>query len=216
MIRPVVVLVAWLLTVGCTSSSTQTDGSNAASPTLVPTASSPSASGADSCDLLSADQVADLAGMPAGEPQPTLVAGLPACRWTINDRRFVQVGSLPAPDWAQAVPQLLRVMKDAGADEDEVLFQEISDRFDAAGALTPTEACDAFSAILELQGQPEGTQLAATIAPSREDPLALSGQMCTVGRFTTVTLGDGGGLTKPVPSRQVLRALKLAHRKALG
>ena len=87
---------------------------------------------------------------------------------------------------------------------------KISDRFDA-GALTPTEACDASLVILELQAT-EGTQLAATIAPSREDPRVES--MCTVGRFTTVTQTAAGSRNQF--RRQVLRALKLAHRKALG
>ncbi len=111
------------------------------------------------------------------------------------------------------------MMEDAGpaldADGEQTL-QQIRETFEAGRALTATEACSAFSKILELQGEPVGTTSTINLWPSESDPQAMSGQMCSAGRFTTVTIAETAGLATPLPSGRVMTALRLAHRRSIG
>jgi len=213
----VVSVLAFALT-GCGNDG---QAARATSPSAAPSApSDPSPSEPDACELLSADEVADLAGKRVvGPAEPRLVGGLPVCKWPVEDDGFVQVGSLSAADWAQGLPQLLRMMEDAGLVEDadgKRQFQQMRDLVETNETLTPTEACAAFSTMLELQGQPVGTQVMVNVIPNNEAPIGMAGQMCSAGRFTTVTVANEAGLTKPLPGQKVVSALKLVHRRGLG
>lgn len=208
---------AGLLAVGCSSGSSDSSSPSpqkTESATTQPTATA----GMDSCDLLSAEELATFAGSPVGQARPELVGGLPACQWP-TDAGFVQVGSLSAEDWAQGLPELVRTMNDAGLAldaDDERALQEIRETIEAGRDLTATEACSAFSKMLELQGEPAGTTSTIRVWPSESDPQAMSGQMCSAGRFTTVTIAETAGLVTPLPGGRVMTALRLAHRRSIG
>lgn len=213
----VVVVVACLLAAGCSSGSREST-SPSSSETEPEASQSTAAAASDSCDRLSADEVRTLAGTPAGEPTAVLVGSLPACKWA-TENGFVQVGSLSAQDWAQGLPELLRTFEEAGLARepgDRRTLQELSEILEAERDLTSTEACSAFSKMLEVQGQPAGTTLAVNLWPSKEDPQAMAGQMCSAGWYTTVTLAENAGLAEPLPHQRLVTALRLAHRRSLG
>jgi len=179
-----------------------------------------SASAKSACDLLTREQLEDLAGGPVGSSQTSLVGSLPACRWLIeNGGGFIQVGSLSSPDWAQGLPDLMRTLEAAGAlneDADPETVRRFRDLVSSAQSVGPTEACDAFSAMLELQGDAPGTTMAVTAFPSKERPQALSGQICSAGRFTTVTLAVETGLDEPFPVKKVTSLVRAAHAASLN
>lgn len=226
MLRLVALAALCLLAPGCSSADKEAGDapSNQTSPATAEASNSHSmpssnpTAEADACELLSSKELAALAGERVGPAQPDLVGGLPVCKWpTVGG--FVQVGSLPAQDWAQGLPDLLRTLEEAGIakhSDDMRQLQQIRDLIESGQAMTPTEACAAFSKMLEVQGQPAGTPLIVNVFPSNEDPQAMTGQMCSAGRFTTVTLAKDGGLAPPLPGEQVVRALRLAHRRSFG
>ncbi|RLP91997.1 hypothetical protein EAD89_09745 [Micromonospora sp. BL4] len=70
--------------------------------------------------------------------------------------------------------------------------------------------------MVELQGRPPGTSWIVTVLPSRDDPQAVSGQMRSAGRFTSLMVADTSGLDEPLPLDPVAEATKLVHRRGLG
>jgi Protein of unknown function (DUF3558) len=115
---------------------TSCGGDNQESPRTSPssaesTSSGSSSAGRDACELLSAAEVADLAGERiVGRAEPALVGGLPVCKWPVDDDGFVQVGSLSSADWAQGLPQLMRMLEEAGLVDDadaKRKFQQMRD-----------------------------------------------------------------------------------------
>jgi hypothetical protein len=87
---------------------------------------------------------------------------------------------------------------------------------EAGQDLDPHEACSLFSQMLELQGRPPKTSFAVSVIPTRSDPKAVSGQMCSVGTYTSVMIADVKGLDGPLPIDEVAKVAKLAHRRAIG
>lgn len=63
------------------------------------------------------------------------------------------------------------------------------------------EACSLFSQMAELQGRPPKTTFLVSVIPTRADPKGVSGQMCSVGTFTSVMLADTTGLEDPPPKQ---------------
>jgi hypothetical protein len=87
---------------------------------------------------------------------------------------------------------------------------------EAGEDLDADDACSLFSEMIELQGQPPGSQSIVTVIPSRNDPKAVTGQICSGGRFTSVMVASTSGLDIPLPLQQVAHATKFAHRRTLG
>lgn len=113
----------------------------------------------------------------------------------------------------------MQMMEDSGLVKDadgKRKFQRLRDLVEPGVLMSPTEACQVFSAMLEVQGQPPGTQSILNVFPHAENAKAMSGQICSAGRFTTVTLANEDGLAQPLPGEQVQHALELAHRRSLS
>jgi hypothetical protein len=87
---------------------------------------------------------------------------------------------------------------------------------EAGQDLDADDACSLFSEMIELQGQPASSQSVVTVVPSRDDPKAVTGQICSGGRFTSVMVASTSALDVPLPLQQVAQATKVAHRRALG
>lgn len=141
------------------------------------------------------------------------------CQWTAANGRFVQAIGTPSPYWAQSLPDALRAVEASGQFTDPKDLKKLhrgAELIQAGQDLDPIEACSLFSKMLELQGQPEGTPWVVLVAPTRENPQAVTGQMCSEGKFTSVMVADGSGLEGPLPKAQVTHALKSAHRRNLG
>ena len=87
---------------------------------------------------------------------------------------------------------------------------------EAGQDLDPHEACSLFSQMLELQGRPPKTSFAVSVIPTRSDPKGVSGQMCSVGTYTSVMVADAKGLDGRLPIEVVAKVTRLVHRRAIG
>lgn len=122
-------------------------------------------------------------------------------------------------EWARSLPEALRAIEASGQFADAGNLKKLRDGaelIEAGQNLDPNRACSLFSDMLELQGKPEGSSWIVTVVPTRDDPQAVTGQMCSGGRFTSVMTANKRGLQEPLPVQRVAQALKSAHRKNLG
>lgn len=191
----------------------------AAAPASPGNTSTPTASTLNPCDLLTARELKSLAGGPVSAERRGLTSGLANCQWATLDGGFVQVIASASPDWAQSLPAAIRAFEASGLATDEEHLKKLHEGaalVEAGQELSPIEACSLFSDMLVLQGRPEGSSWTVTVAPTRADPQAVTGHVCTGGRFTSVTIGNSTGIQKPLPQRQVAQALVAAHRRNLG
>lgn len=222
--RRLLVLASCVLVAACSSTDAQPRSEsptpNATSPS--PTASTPSSANAvDSCDLLSEAELTALAGEGEGvsEAHPGLTGGLANCQWATADGGYVQTAAATAPEWAQSLPEIFRTIEASGTFTDAENLRKLREGaklVQAGKALSPVEACGLFSEMLELQGQPPDTTSIVNVVPSREDPQAITGQMCSGGRFTSVMIASQTGLDEPLPVEAVANALRSAHRRSIG
>ena len=221
-VRRLLVLASCVLVAACSSTDSQPRSEsttpNATSPS--PTASTTSSAKAvDSCDLLSEAELAALAGEGVSEAHPGLTGGLANCQWATADGGYVQTAAATAPEWAQSLPEMFRAIEASGRFTDAENLRKLREgaRLVQAGkVLSPVAACALFSEMLELQGQPAGTTSIVNVVPSREDPQAITGQMCSGGRFTSVMIASQTGLDEPLPVEAVASALRSAHRRSMG
>lgn len=197
------------------SATATTTPSVEADPESAPT---PSADGPEPCDLLTSEDLVALGGAEDLDAQAGLTAGVPNCQWPFPDGRFAQVIASSSSDWARSLPSAVRAFEESGFPLDEEQrgrLEEGVQLVEGGGRMDPDEACDAFSLMLELQGQPPGTMEIVTVAPSFDEPYAVSGQMCSGGQFTSVMIGSADGLAEPLPMQAVADAVQAAHRRAL-
>ena len=224
-VRALLVIASCVLIAGCSSGDAKEQAAvPSPSDTTTPEAAStpsPSASVAssDPCDLLSDRELHQLAGGAVSAARPGMTGGLANCQWATSDGRFIQAIGSTSPYWAQSLPDALRSIESSGLITDAEDLKKLRDGaklVEAGQDLDPVKACSLFSEMLELQGQPEGSLWIVTAVPNRETPMAVSGQMCSGGRFTSVMVADEAGLEGPVPIEQVAQVLGSAHRKNLG
>lgn len=218
--RSLIAVAALVLLAGCSSPDEPTSEPTAPeSTTSSPSASSEAASASGSCTLLEPAQAEDLVGAPVGDPEPGLAGGaLPDCRWTAADGRYVQVVAVPADAWSQGLPQALRALEASGLLDDGENARKLragAELVEGGEVLSPQEACALFSRMLEVQGLPAGSLSTLNVIPSRDDPQVLTGQMCSSGHFTSVTMGDQEGLDEPLPLDEVEKTLQQVHRSTL-
>lgn len=163
------------------------------------------------CDLLTAAQVAELAGRSLSEPHEVVVAGLPICQWGSHDEVAVLVGNFPAEEWATQMPGVIDQIEGSRlmADPDYRRRFETARKLVTSGNLDGQQGCDVFGALLETQGHPPGTSKVVNVVPSQADPQAINGQSCVRGRYSSVQLvmPDLTGSAEEV--RRVYRALDL-------
>lgn len=217
-------LLSFVLLAGC--SPTADDGPesvSAADPTSTATPADtmtePAIEGVDPCDLLSEEEAATLAGAPVNLPSPGMTGGMANCQWLTEDAVFVQTVAVPAPVWAQSLPDLLPLVEASGlAGDGEALekFRAGAELVEGGEALDADAACSLFSTLLELQGRPGGSATIVTVVPDPGSPQAVTGQACSGGAFTSVMVGDARGLQGALPDARVARALTEVHRRHLG
>lgn len=143
------------------------------------------------CDLLTAAQVAELAGRSLPEPHKvTTVEGLPVCQWGSHDDIAVSVGKVSAEEWATQLPKVLDQLEGSRlmADPDYRRSLKTARRLVMSGNLDGQQACEVFSALLEIQGHPPGTSRTVNVVPSQADPQAINGQSCVRGMYSSVQL----------------------------
>ncbi|WP_185448695.1 DUF3558 family protein [Kribbella qitaiheensis] len=218
--RILIAALALALVTGCSSEDTSTPRSES-TPTVTPRSSpavlSSSTAAPDACDLLTASEIAPLMD-DAGQAKPGLKGGLPNCQWESPDGRFVQVVGIDASEWARSIPEIVRALQASGQFSDAENMRKLraaAKLVEAGQDLDAHEACSLFSQMVELQGQPPKTSLAVSVLPTRANPKAVSGQMCSVGTYTSVMVADAKGLNGPLPINGVTAMTKLAHRRAM-
>lgn len=182
-----------------------------------------SASATDLCRLLKTDEVRRLLETSPGDVQPGLIAGMPDCQWAASADEpgpWVQVNTLDASEWALSLPDAFRGIEDSGWMYDAKQlrkFRKAVDLIKAGQDVDSDQACSLFSQMLELEGRPPGSRSIVNVIPNRSEPgtIGVSGQICTLGRYTSVSLFNQAGLGPPPPVRRVKQAMALVHRRAV-
>jgi hypothetical protein len=155
----------------------------------------------------------------AGDAKPGLTGELPNCQWTRPDGRFLQVIGVDASQWARSLPATIRAIEASGEFSDTENMRKLraaAALLEAGQDIDSTEACSLFSQMLELQGQPPNTSFGVNVIPTRSDPKAVSGQLCSVGTYTSVMVADSNGLESPLPISAVGSVAQSVHRRVIG
>ncbi|MEV6418034.1 DUF3558 family protein [Kribbella sp. NPDC051718] len=220
-VRILIGALALALATGCSSAVTSSPPSES-TPTVTspdsPAAASSSPVAPDACGLLTTSEIAQLLEG-AGPAKPGLTGALPNCQWRAPDGRFAQVIGLDASQWARSLPEAIRAIEASGQFSDAENMRKLRAAVklvEAGQDVDPNEACSLFSQMLELQGLPPNTPLGVSVLPTRSDPKAVSGQMCSAGIFASVLIADSNGLDGPLPTEAVEKITKSAHRRAIG
>ena len=147
------------------------------------------------CTAVDPSVATDLLGAQAEGPTPGNVGNgnlpLGVCRWQGDGGSWIQVADLPAGDWARQLPALVAGVEASGLVDDEentARLREAADLVASGATIEPAEACELFSAMLEVAGHPGGSAYTVNIVPTAENPQALSGQACVDGTYTSVLL----------------------------
>jgi len=142
------------------------------------------------CELLTPAELSMLTGEVSG-PKSLAVGGLPACHWETTDGGRVQVIGASAEKWATQLPAAIEQVKKSGLLDDPETARKMEAARDLVASgkeIAPDRACELFSTLLEVQGQPAGSSHTVNLIPTRENPKAINGQACGGGRFTSVQL----------------------------
>lgn len=147
-----------------------------------------------------------LAGEELGAPQPEPISSLPGCRWESKKTgSWVIALSVPAADWAQAVPDVVAAALDSGEEfEGREALQEARRLIEDEGGVDNASACAIFSTIATaLQGSPEGATKVFTYVPTEDAAQGINQQACLDGRyyslqFVSAQLKPGPALEKRV------------------
>ncbi|MHA7133806.1 DUF3558 family protein [Oerskovia turbata] len=185
-----------LVVTGCASSADTppAGGTGSAAPNAVETPPT----GSPACDLLDADQVTALAGQPLDGPYESAVGGdegFPACVWGDPEGATVQVTRVPGEDWAVRLPTMFEQLESAGMLDDAENARKVREASELVGtgqAVDAGQACDVFSAMLEIAGVEPGQTWTVNIVPTLEAPEALTGQSCADGVFSSVLVVRDG------------------------
>ncbi len=217
--RKIIVAAVCLVFAGCSSADPQSGPPANPGPDR-PSSGSSTASDAsgEPCELLSQLELAALVDAELSEPREGVTGGLASCQWASADGTYVQTITASSSQWARSLPDILRMLESSGllTDSDNMRkLREGADMVEAGGDLNSDEACSMFSAMVEqLQGLPAGTPWVVNVVPNRQDPLAVTGQMCRGGMFTSVMVARESGLDGRLPIQEVAKTLKSAHRRA--
>lgn len=142
------------------------------------------------CELLTPADLSMLAGE-VSDPKSLAVGGLPACHWETPAGGRVQVIGASAEKWATQLPAAIEQVKRSGLLDDPETARKLEaarDLIASGKEIAPDSACELFSTLLEVQGQPAGSSRTVNLIPTRENPKAINGQACSGGRFTSVQL----------------------------
>ncbi|WP_295775772.1 hypothetical protein [uncultured Microbacterium sp.] len=159
--------------------------------------SAPASESADEsmCELLDSATVASLIDeAPEGREFTIPGSTLEACEFGALEQSGVQVSQQPADEWAQSLPSLWAQLK-ATADSRMMSAPSVSRlddavrRIESGRHLDATEACTYFSDLLAIQGQDAGSNMVVFYLPNKPSAIAVSGQSCQSGVFTSVVVG---------------------------
>ncbi|WP_436037305.1 hypothetical protein [Microbacterium sp. LjRoot45] len=167
-----------------------------ASPTASPTASSDAAPGSP-CTLLDDETVADLVGASSAGVETTPPGTeLPVCQYAATDGGGVQVAQMPAAEWARALPALvesiLALPEGAVPDSLRSQIEDAVNAVESGSTIEPEAACGYFSQLLEAAGQGAGLVSSIAYLPDRESAVAVSGQQCIDGTYTSLLVYRDG------------------------
>jgi hypothetical protein len=187
------------------------DGDDTSAPT--PTEATESTARESACDLLGDDEVSRLAGSALGEGQETEIAGtLTACVWGSLDATGVQAGVVDASQWAQSLPAAVDQIVSSGVADEENLakLRNAATLIESGQGVSADRACELFSEIVELNGEPRGADLTLTFFPNDDAPQALTAQVCRNGTYATVLVVrpdlTGAGV-EALPARRAVESL---------
>lgn len=229
--QAVLVSCAILALTGCSGTTSETTGVNgqATSPDSARSVEDSEAEqstdssadgGLDSaCQLLTAKEVADLAGEDLGEPQFGSVGGLPGCLWGSFSGVAVQVISIPATTWAEHLPGILDQVQGSPLFKDDPENRRKLAKAQTmlrSGDISSDTGCDMFSLLLEIQGQPAGRFRTVNLVPSKQNPQGINAQICTRGTYTSVLLVRPGLSAAAEPISLVTSAMLRAHERTIS
>ncbi|WP_426561605.1 hypothetical protein ACPPVT_15035 [Angustibacter sp. McL0619] len=163
------------------------------------------------CQRLTNDEVDTLAADHLTGPDETAIAGLQSCVWHTKDNSTaVTVTHVDASVWATKLPALLDQVEKGGLAKNEKTQEQLANVrgvLEAGGSMDAATACQMFSTLLEMQGQPAGTTRSVFFYPTKAHPQAMTGQACENGVFTNVSVArpDLKGTTEE--GHRVLAAL---------
>jgi hypothetical protein len=202
----VTIVVVTVLT-GCGSGDDQVpeaESSPPSSPSSTPTSSPTGVPAVDPCGLLTDGDVEQLAGERLPHGRATLIGGqLPVCVWGSLDDVGVQAGMTEASRWARSLPGIVASLKAAGTLDAQNLrkLAGAADLVESGATIPSGEACELFSALVEVNGLPPGSSWTVNLVPTAQEPRAITGQACRNGTYATALVvrpdltgpaGDGG------------------------
>lgn len=159
------------------------------------------------CTFLSTQQIADLLGESVGgrgyyEDED----GRVLCRVGSVPGLGVEMGAVPAAEWAESLPEVLRGVGSALDDEPEALatLTAAADAVRRGEEVSDDRACDVFSAISSAALGP--TNATAFVSAVRA-PQVLDGHTCRDGVYATVSVSRPGMSTSSDGVAAVKRAL---------
>ncbi|WP_205471355.1 hypothetical protein [Nocardioides sp. SYSU D00038] len=145
----------------------------------------------DLCSLLTPEEVRALAGKPlplarekAGD------GGTRVCVWGRPTKVGLQLGAVPASEWAEGLPEAVAALEESGAhagDPDLAWLRRGASAVSAGRALKGDRACRLFERLLALNGVAGARDWYVSAAPAAA-PQLLSGQACRDGWFATLQL----------------------------
>lgn len=166
------------------------------SPTATPTVSSDAAPGSP-CTLLDDETIADLVGAFSDGVETTPPGTeLPVCQYAAADGGGVQVAQMPAAEWAQSLPalveSLLALPEGAVPESVRSQIEDAVNAVETGATIEPEAACGYFSQLLEAAGQEAGQSSSIAYLPDRDSAVAISGQQCINGTYTSLLVYRDG------------------------
>lgn len=137
-----------------------------------------------------------------GEATTTAVGGVEACRAPVTGSEVgvvaVQLIDTSASAWVEGLPAALEQVLDAGIVTDEAglaKLREAQELLESGEGLGDAAACDLFQTIVvELQGAAPGARSVVNSVPTEEAPLAVNGQACSEGSYTSIQVENPDGV----------------------
>lgn len=171
------------------------------------------------CKLLTAKERAALLGstldaITASDAKTNAVQ----CRWD-SDKGLIQVTDLAAQDWAKTLPNIVAEMEksaDLKSATDKAQLAKAKKLLEGAKSFTGKQACEAFSTLAEIGGDKAGTTTTVTYLPISDTTIAISAQICTGGRLTSLVFSTPELKKSKAYERKVTIALKAAHKRAVA
>lgn len=197
------------------------DAKSAVKASGTPTASAtPSAPPVDpsqiACTMLTASDRTTLAGSAVDEVVAASgTDGGSQCRWQA-EAAVIQVTTLPAKEWAKSLPDVVKKIESSSAaasPADKKDLEAAKKLLAGAASFTDEQACEAFTTLAELDGEPKGTTTTVTSIPITETESGISAQACDEGELTSVLYSIPGLKETPAIDKTVTTILERAQKR---